>query len=106
MVIADGMLESPWSFLCGGCGFLGLAEVRSALLQKRVERLLCVLRPNLRAELFVLGLDGRLGLLANGALQESLAGLQRAGRLRGELLRRFHRAREQVLIGYDLGHEA
>src|SRR5258708_804330 len=67
--------------LCGRCRFHGLGEVRRTLLQERRKRLLCVVRANLRAELFVLGLHCRLDLFAKWLLHEPLGGLQRASRL-------------------------
>src|SRR5580704_13929510 len=77
-------------------------EVRRALFQKRRKGLLSVCRANLRAELLVLGLDCRLDLFAERSLHKSLAGLQRAGRLRCYFACCFGRRSEQVLIRYDL----
>src|SRR5207302_5868529 len=69
------------------------------------KRLFCVLRADLRTELFVLGLHRRLDLLTKWLLHEPLAGLQRSGRLRSQFPSRFGRSRQDILVGYDLGNE-
>src|ERR1700730_10038812 len=68
--------------LCGRRRFGALREVRLALFQEGRKCLFRILRTDLYAELFVLGLHRRLDLLTERLLHQLLAGLQRGGRLR------------------------
>src|ERR1700730_10110748 len=97
---------TAYSCLCGHWGFDGSREVGLALFQESRERLFCVFRADLRTELFVLSLHRGLDLHAKCLLHESLAGLQRRGRLRCQLPSRFGRSRQHILVGYDFGNQA
>src|SRR3954467_182569 len=85
--------------LCSRWRFDGPREVRLALFQESRERLFCVLRTDLRTELFVLSLHRSLDLLAKWLLHQPLAGLQRACRLRRQLPGGFGCSRQHLLVG-------
>src|ERR1700757_3379329 len=91
--------------LCSRWRLDALREVGLALFQEGRERLFCVVRADLHAELFVLGLHRRLDLLTKWLLHEPLAGLQRCGRLRRQLPSRFGRSRQDILVGYDFANQ-
>ena len=84
-------------FYAAGVDFVVAVEVGRAFLQKRRKRLLCILGPDLDAELLVLELHRSLDLIDERRLHESLAGPQRAGRLRRQFPRRFGRRGQKVL---------
>src|SRR3954453_7979316 len=80
-------------------------EVRLALFRESGERLSCVFRADLRAELFVLGLHRGLDLLAKWLLHEPLAGLERCGRLRCQFPSRVGCFCPKIVVGDDFGSQ-
>ena len=79
---------------------------RRTLLEERRERFLGLAERTAHAESSFSAFIAALIWSRNGAASGALAGLQRAGWFRRQLLRRFGRGLQEVLIGHDPGHQS